>query len=287
MHGAAGWQTEPPRRAGSRSGISTTPPTRAARAPFIPLWTATRSACPQLPTTLPTLDELIGVDRADVAARTSSELTRSARENMSSRSRRARGREAAAASSRALLAGWNEQGYELVPPASARRIARPREPAAHEIALGAVPGRSGTLALQAHLPRERLFPGFKRRRIRTSGAAINLVRRRRPAAAAAARLSADARDLAQGRARAGARLHASSAPTCAATATREAARPARPFQLLQARDGAGPGRGHGARSATSDSSSSATTAAGASRTAWRATTAGACARSPCSTSRRR
>ena len=29
--------------------------------PFIPMWNAEIIACPQLPTTLPTLDELIGV----------------------------------------------------------------------------------------------------------------------------------------------------------------------------------------------------------------------------------
>jgi undecaprenyl phosphate-alpha-L-ara4FN deformylase len=33
-----------------------------AASPFIPVWNGEIVACPQLPTTLPTLDELIGID---------------------------------------------------------------------------------------------------------------------------------------------------------------------------------------------------------------------------------
>ena len=68
----------------------------------------------------------------------------------------------------------------------------------------------------------------------------------RAAAAAAARLPADPRHLAPGGPGAGARASPSSAPTCAATATAASRRAdADARGLLQARDGAGHGRGDG------------------------------------------
>ena len=61
-HGAAGWQTNVHAlRLTQRLGFDYCSDTRGS-GPFIPVWRAEIVACPQLPTTLPTLDELIGVN---------------------------------------------------------------------------------------------------------------------------------------------------------------------------------------------------------------------------------
>ena len=64
VHGAAGWQmNEAALALEEELGFDYASDTRG-EAPFVPLLSRGRSAarCPQLPTTLPTLDELIGVD---------------------------------------------------------------------------------------------------------------------------------------------------------------------------------------------------------------------------------
>jgi peptidoglycan/xylan/chitin deacetylase (PgdA/CDA1 family) len=62
VHGAAGWQMNTAALALEEElGFRCASDTRGA-APFVPLLGQRRSACPQLPTTLPTLDELIGLD---------------------------------------------------------------------------------------------------------------------------------------------------------------------------------------------------------------------------------
>ncbi|TMH43437.1 MAG: 4-deoxy-4-formamido-L-arabinose-phosphoundecaprenol deformylase, partial [Betaproteobacteria bacterium] len=61
-HGAAGWQTNlHALRLTQRLGFDYCSDTRGS-GPFIPVWRAEIVACPQLPTTLPTLDELIGAN---------------------------------------------------------------------------------------------------------------------------------------------------------------------------------------------------------------------------------
>ena len=62
VHGAAGWQmNRHSYRLTQQFGFDYCSDTRG-NAPFIPIVNAEIVACPQLPTTLPTLDELIGVD---------------------------------------------------------------------------------------------------------------------------------------------------------------------------------------------------------------------------------
>jgi len=119
--------------------------------PFIPVWNAEVVACPQLPTTLPTLDELIGtggLSKRNVAAHLL-ELTRKtpAADQVYTLHAEMEGGKLAPILDE-LLSGWKSQGYDLV---SMRTLAEsldlkslPR----HEIAFGAIPGRSGTLALQ-------------------------------------------------------------------------------------------------------------------------------------------
>lgn len=62
VHGAAGWQLNPHTlRLEEQLGFDYASDTRGIH-PFYPVLEGVRSICPQLPTTLPTLDELIGRD---------------------------------------------------------------------------------------------------------------------------------------------------------------------------------------------------------------------------------
>ncbi len=151
VHGAAGWQMnatafEAEEAAGLRYGSDT-----RGTHPFRPVVGKAALACPQLPTTLPTLDELIGVDGLSLAGAATRllELTRIAPathhvftlhaelEGMRLRS-----------VLETLLVGWRTQGYRLV---AMRAILDGLEPAAltaHRVELGTVPGRSGLLMIQ-------------------------------------------------------------------------------------------------------------------------------------------
>jgi peptidoglycan/xylan/chitin deacetylase (PgdA/CDA1 family) len=151
-HGAAGWQTNlHALRLTQRLGFDYCSDTRGS-CPFIPVWRAEIVACPQLPTTLPTLDELIGtngITKKNVAEHML-DLTRERRApgHVYTLHAELEGGKTLAPVFEALLAGWKSQGYELV---SLRALAEtldlknlPR----NEIAIGAVAGRSGSLAMQ-------------------------------------------------------------------------------------------------------------------------------------------
>jgi undecaprenyl phosphate-alpha-L-ara4FN deformylase len=149
-HGAAGWQMNlHALRLTQRLGFDYCSDTRGT-CPFIPVWNAEIVACPQLPTTLPTLDELIGsggLSKSNVAAHLL-ELTRKAvADQVYTLHAELEGGKLSPVLDE-LLSGWKRQGYDLV---SMRELAEsldlkslPR----HEIAIGPVSGRSGTLALQ-------------------------------------------------------------------------------------------------------------------------------------------
>src|SRR5580765_8190502 len=62
--GAAGWQTSRHASWVQENAVRYASDTRGTH-PFRPLWNGVKSGCPQLPTTLPTLDELIGTDGVD------------------------------------------------------------------------------------------------------------------------------------------------------------------------------------------------------------------------------
>jgi hypothetical protein len=47
-----------------------------------------------------------------------------------------------------LLAGWKSMGYELVPVRELFATLKPQALPRHELIMGEIPGRSGTLALQ-------------------------------------------------------------------------------------------------------------------------------------------
>ena len=151
VHGAAGWQMNlHAYRLTQRLGFDYCSDTRG-QCPFIPIYNAEIIACPQLPTTLPTLDELIGVDDltpGNVADRVL-QLSRITPPtgHVYTLHAELEGMKLAPVFE-CLLAGWRAAGYELVSLrdyfASLELKSLPR----HVVTAAEVPGRSGTLALQ-------------------------------------------------------------------------------------------------------------------------------------------
>jgi len=150
-HAAAGWQMNlHALRLTQRLGFDYGSDTRGT-CPFVPVWRAEIVACPQLPTTLPTLDELIGADRitpVNVAAHVLG-LTRAAPPagHVYTLHAELEGGKLIGAFD-AMLAGWRKQGYELVPLRALAESLDLKSLPRNEIALGPVPGRSGALTLQ-------------------------------------------------------------------------------------------------------------------------------------------
>ncbi|HKC42929.1 MAG TPA: polysaccharide deacetylase family protein [Burkholderiales bacterium] len=151
VHGAAGWQMNGHAyRLEPRLGFSYASDTRG-REPFLPVSGGETIVCPQLPTTLPTLDELIGVDGLtahDVADRVL-ELSRNPPPSghVFTLHAELEGMKLAGALER-LLEGWQALGYALVP---LRALAESLDVTALprcRVVDGEIPGRSGRLALQ-------------------------------------------------------------------------------------------------------------------------------------------
>jgi undecaprenyl phosphate-alpha-L-ara4FN deformylase len=150
-HGAAGWQMNVHAlRLTQRLGFDYCSDGRGTH-PHLPVWNAELIRCPQLPTTLPTLDELIGRDGitpGNVAAHLL-ERTRqaSATGHVYTLHAELEGQRLAPVFEQ-LLAGWKAQGWRLVSTRtlyeSLHAMALPR----CEVGPGEVPGRSGKLLLQ-------------------------------------------------------------------------------------------------------------------------------------------
>jgi len=147
--GAAGWQTN--RHAAWIEEISVpyASDTRG-RCPFLPLWNGVAIGCPQLPTTLPTLDEMIGLDGIDETNVAEALLQKTAKVfpgHVFTAHAELEGGKFLGIFDR-LLSGWRAQGYMIVGLSSLyRTLDLPRLPR-HEVVYGEIPGRSGTLALQ-------------------------------------------------------------------------------------------------------------------------------------------
>lgn len=147
--GAAGWQMNVHAlRRQQRMGLAWASDSRGTH-PFVPVWNGEIARCPQLPTTLPTLDELIGIDdiTEDNVHERLLELTATPATHVFTLHAELEGRKLAPVFER-LLTGWREQGYELVPlkdiAAGLDMAVLPR----CEMVRGEVPGRSGTLMIQ-------------------------------------------------------------------------------------------------------------------------------------------
>ena len=147
--GAAGWQTNRhAQRLIDRIGLDYSSDTRG-RAPFMPCWGGESFRHPELPTTLPTLDELIGingVDEGNVASRIL-ELTAQPSSHVFTAHAELEGGKLMPAFEQ-LIGGWQAQGYDVV---SARALFASLDLARlprHEIEYGSIAGRSGSVAIQ-------------------------------------------------------------------------------------------------------------------------------------------
>lgn len=154
-HGAAGWQMNAHAlRLTQRLQFEYCSDGRG-RHPFIPIVHGEIVACPQVPTTLPTLDEVIGVDIWTASNVHEHLLALTAAPPADPRypnhvftlHAELEGMKLAPILER-LLDGWIAQGYELVP---TRRLLENVNLAAlprHEVQWDEIPGRSGTLMVQ-------------------------------------------------------------------------------------------------------------------------------------------
>jgi peptidoglycan/xylan/chitin deacetylase (PgdA/CDA1 family) len=151
VHGAAGWQMNDFAFALEESaGFEYASDTRGTH-PFRPVVAGRQIQCPQLPTTLPTLDELIGVDgmSADDAAVRLLEATRDPppHGHVYTLHAELEGMRLEPVLIR-LLAGWRSQGYELVAMRRVLDATRSGTLPAHRVVAAGLAGRSGRLMMQ-------------------------------------------------------------------------------------------------------------------------------------------
>jgi peptidoglycan/xylan/chitin deacetylase (PgdA/CDA1 family) len=152
VHGAAGWQMNRYVPALEQElGFRYASDTRG-RGPFLPLGAPATAAVPQLPTTLPTFDELIGrpdlegVDPVDHLLALTDEPSR--REHVFTLHAELEGGKYLASFER-LLRAWRERGAELTDLASYAAMLDMHNLPRCAIIPGTVAGRSGTLATQS------------------------------------------------------------------------------------------------------------------------------------------
>lgn len=153
VHGAAGWQMNVQAlRLTQQSGFAYSSDCRGTH-PFIPVWNAEIVLCPQIPTTLPTLDELIGLEGVteDNVHESLLHLTAKAgaagQDHVYTLHAELEGMRLAPVFDK-LLAGWRAQGYDIV---SLGEIGNQLDVSSlprHEMIRGEIPGRTGTLMLQ-------------------------------------------------------------------------------------------------------------------------------------------
>ncbi len=151
VHGAAGWQmNRHAYRLTQQLGFDYCSDTRGTH-PFIPIYNAEIVACPQLPTTLPTLDEMIGAEGltpgnvADHILQLSRDALPTG--HVYTLHAELEGMKLAPVFER-LLAGWRAAGHELVSLKDYFYSLEPKSLPRHNVALAEIAGRSGTLAVQ-------------------------------------------------------------------------------------------------------------------------------------------
>ena len=150
-HGAAGWQMNlHALRLTQRLGFEYCSDGRGT-SPHLPVWNAELIRCPQLPTTLPTLDELLGRDGVTADNVAAHVLARTQEPNAAGHVFTAHaeleGMRLAPVLEQ-LIAGWRVQGWEL---GSTRRLYESLQPMALPrcaVGPGEVEGRSGTVLVQ-------------------------------------------------------------------------------------------------------------------------------------------
>jgi undecaprenyl phosphate-alpha-L-ara4FN deformylase len=155
-HAAAGWQiNDHALRLEREHGLRYASDTRGGPA-FLPLLSGVASTCPQLPTTLPTLDELLGRDGVDEGniADAVFKLSQSAADpslQVFTLHAEMEGMRLLPVFER-LLRLWRGAGVVATRMAAIHSVARQRPLVARAVIAGEVPGRSGLLAVQAPGP---------------------------------------------------------------------------------------------------------------------------------------
>jgi undecaprenyl phosphate-alpha-L-ara4FN deformylase len=149
--GAAGWQiNEHVLRLQEQFGFDYASDTRGS-SPFLPSMGGLMFTVPQLPSTLPTLDELVGMNGVTTANVAQHLLTLTETPRLHGHVYTLHAELEGMALMpvfEQLLSGWKQQGYELAATRDvAAQLDRKSLPV-HEVVMGEISGRSGTLALQ-------------------------------------------------------------------------------------------------------------------------------------------
>jgi peptidoglycan/xylan/chitin deacetylase (PgdA/CDA1 family) len=151
IHGAAGWQMNAHAfRLTAELGFDISSDTRGV-CPFLPVQDGQPIGCPQLPTTLPTLDEMVGVDGV-----TEQNVARHLLERTHTVPRQGHVFTLHAELEglrwapilETLLIGWRAQNYTLVPLGEYFRWLPNRDLPKHLVHARDIPGRSGTVMVQ-------------------------------------------------------------------------------------------------------------------------------------------
>lgn len=142
--GAAGWQTNRHAAWVQEQHCDYASDTRG-RGPFVPLWNGVAIGCPQLPTTLPTLDELLGLHSDCVGHLL--HLTETPADHVYTAHAELEGGKLAR-TFELLLEGWKAQGYRLVSTRTLFESLDVNKLPRDEIVFGQVPGRAGRVAMQ-------------------------------------------------------------------------------------------------------------------------------------------
>jgi len=150
-HGAAGWQMNAAAyELEAKMGLHYASDTRG-NYPFQPVVNDAVLNCIQMPTTLPTLDELLGLN--DTTPENVHErllaATQEEREygHVFTLHAELEGMKLLPAMER-MLQGWLEQGYQLISMEELYRRLHPSALPKHQVAMSELPGRSGLLAVQ-------------------------------------------------------------------------------------------------------------------------------------------
>jgi peptidoglycan/xylan/chitin deacetylase (PgdA/CDA1 family) len=161
-HGAAGWQmNDHAITLTGKLGFDYSSDGRG-HSPFMPFVNGKVVPCPQLPSTLPTLDELLGVDDVNEVnvARHVLQLTESAPVHAPVYTLHAEleGMKLLPVFEQ-LLQGWRAQGYDLTTSRAIFDTLNIKALPVHELIRGTVPGRSGTLMVQGPVVSETRVAG--------------------------------------------------------------------------------------------------------------------------------
>ncbi len=147
VHGAAGWQMNAHAfRLTQKLGFDYASDARGF-CPFIPVQNAEIIACPQLPTTLPTLDELLGMEKDAAGHLLKMSENPGPTGHVYTLHAELEGMKLIDTFEK-LLQGWKSMGYELVSLKHYYESLAPGTLPRHELVYDEIPGRAGKLAMQ-------------------------------------------------------------------------------------------------------------------------------------------